>query len=282
MAAATSWAVTRRPVGWRAPSAARSAAGSAAASSRRPTHGVSTVPGLTQFTRMPSRTWSAAMARVSERTAPLLAEYSARCGRPAVAAIEQVLITEADAESRRYGRAARVVRTIPRTLTSRTRCHCSSGLSSTVPVAPMPALLTRMSIPPSASAAPWTAARTARSSQTSALKRRSGGRAPLGSRSRTATWAPRSLSRWAVARPMPEAPPVTRAVSPSRSVVTRVPPSCRSPGRPPRTSRRGRCRCRGWPGAWWRRSRADWAPGSGRCPSPPGRGSAGGGGRRIR
>lgn len=35
--------------------------------------GVSAVPGFTQLTRMPSRTWSAAMARVSERTAPLLA-----------------------------------------------------------------------------------------------------------------------------------------------------------------------------------------------------------------
>ena len=74
MAAATSSALTMRPVGWRALSAARSAAGSAAAASSRPTHGVSTVPGLTQVTRMPSPTWSAAMARVSASTAPLDAE----------------------------------------------------------------------------------------------------------------------------------------------------------------------------------------------------------------
>src|SRR5262252_6087392 len=77
-------------MGWRAVSAARSAPGSGAARSSRPTHGVSTVPGLTQLTLMWSRTWSAAMARVSERIAPLLAEYRARCGRPAVATIEQV------------------------------------------------------------------------------------------------------------------------------------------------------------------------------------------------
>ena len=66
MAAATSSALTSRPIGWRALSAARSAAGSGAASSSRPTHGVSAVPGVTQFTLMPSATWSAAMASVSE------------------------------------------------------------------------------------------------------------------------------------------------------------------------------------------------------------------------
>lgn len=53
--AATSSAVTSRPCGCRASSAFRSAAGSAAAASSRPTQGVSAVPGLTQFTRMPSR-----------------------------------------------------------------------------------------------------------------------------------------------------------------------------------------------------------------------------------
>ncbi|MDX6727727.1 MAG: hypothetical protein QOK49_2532 [Baekduia sp.] len=73
IACATSAADTRRPVGCRASRAARSAAGSSAASSRRAIQGVSTVPGLTQVTRMPSPTWSAAIARVSARTAPLVA-----------------------------------------------------------------------------------------------------------------------------------------------------------------------------------------------------------------
>ena len=68
--------------GCRAFRAARSAAGSPAWSSSRPTQGVSAVPGFTQLTRMPSWMWSAAIARVRDSTAPLVAEYSARCGRP--------------------------------------------------------------------------------------------------------------------------------------------------------------------------------------------------------
>ena len=140
--------VARTPVG-------RSAAGPRARRARRPgrrrrraagrPRGCRRCRGCTQLTRMPSRTWSAAIARVSASTAPLLAEYRARCGRPAVAAIEQVLTIAACSDARRCGRAARVTRTMPTTLTSSTRCHCSSGLSSTVPAAPIPALLTRMS-----------------------------------------------------------------------------------------------------------------------------------------
>ena len=72
-----------------------------ARSSRRPTHGVSAVPGLTALTRMPSAMPWAAIARVSAATAPLLAEYTARWGSPAVAAIEQVLTTAACAEARK-------------------------------------------------------------------------------------------------------------------------------------------------------------------------------------
>src|SRR6202050_5300582 len=65
IAAPTSSALTSLPMGWRAISAARSAAGSGAASSRRLTHGVSAVPGVTQLTLMCSATWSSAMASVS-------------------------------------------------------------------------------------------------------------------------------------------------------------------------------------------------------------------------
>jgi hypothetical protein len=71
IAAATSAAVTNRPSGWRASSAARSAAGSAADSSNLATPGVSAVPGLTAFTRIPSGKRSATMASVRESTAPL-------------------------------------------------------------------------------------------------------------------------------------------------------------------------------------------------------------------
>jgi hypothetical protein len=50
---------------------------------------VSAVPGFTALTRIPS----AAIARVSESTAPLRAEWVARCGSPAVAAIDAAFTT---------------------------------------------------------------------------------------------------------------------------------------------------------------------------------------------
>src|SRR4051812_11124390 len=117
---------------------------------------------------------------------------------------------------RSSGSAARETRTMPSTLTSKTRAHSASSLSSTVPWAPMPALLTTMSMPPSASAAAATASRIDGSSVTSAWKP-SSGFSTSGCRSRQATWAPRSRSSVAVARPMPEAPPVTIAVRPANS-----------------------------------------------------------------
>ncbi len=60
--------------GWRARSASAAAAGSSCLVEQPPTQGVSAVPGGTALTRMPSRTWSAAIASVSAATAPLLAE----------------------------------------------------------------------------------------------------------------------------------------------------------------------------------------------------------------
>ena len=73
---------------------------------------------MTQLTRMPSPTWSAAIASVSDSTAPLVALYSARWGRPAVAATEQVLTIAAAEDARSAGRQARETRTMPTTLTS--------------------------------------------------------------------------------------------------------------------------------------------------------------------
>src|SRR3979409_1379847 len=120
IAAAPSAGDTSRPCGCRASSSARSACGSSAIPSRRPTQGVSAVPGFTALTRMPSGSRSAAIARVRAATAPLLAEYSARWGNPAVAAIEQVLTIAARDEARNAGSAARVTRTMPSTFTSST------------------------------------------------------------------------------------------------------------------------------------------------------------------
>src|ERR1700688_5173987 len=121
MANATSSAVTRRPMGWRARRAAAAASASDAWSSSRRTHGVSAVPGVTALTRMPWVTKSAAIARVNDRTAPLLAEYSARWGTPTSATTEQMFTIAALLDRRRYGSAARVTRAMPTTLTLNTR-----------------------------------------------------------------------------------------------------------------------------------------------------------------
>src|SRR5258708_2940017 len=86
MPAATSSAVTSRPMGCRAFRAARSAAGSPAWSSSRPTQGVSAVPGFTQLTRVPSGVWSAAIPGVRAPTPPFVAEYSPPRRTPPLAA----------------------------------------------------------------------------------------------------------------------------------------------------------------------------------------------------
>src|SRR3984885_1049676 len=84
----------------------------------------------------------------------------------------------------------------------------------------MPALFTRMSMPPRRSAAASTAARTEASSVTSALRPVN---SSVGLRSRTATWAPRAASSRAAASPIPDPPPVTSAVSPLSSAMPYLP-----------------------------------------------------------
>ncbi len=211
--------VTRRPWGCRAARAACSPSGSSDPFNSRSTQGVFTVPGFTAFTRMPSARRAAAMARVRARTAPLVAEYRARSGRPAVAAMEATFTMAAHEEARRLGRTDRVTRTCPTTLMFRTRCHSESGLSSTPPWAPTPALLTRMSSPPSASDAACAAAVTEGVSPMSPWTKKSS--PPVGGcRSRTATCAPWSASWRAVASPMPDDPPVTSALVPAKAPMS--------------------------------------------------------------
>ena len=67
IASAISSAVPSRPSGWRATRPSRD---SPSSSTTRSIHGVSIVPGQTQFTRMPSLAWSIASARVKAITAP--------------------------------------------------------------------------------------------------------------------------------------------------------------------------------------------------------------------
>src|SRR5487761_3822 len=84
----------------------------------------------------------------------------------------------------------------------------------------MPALFTRMSMPPRRPAAASTAARTEASSVTSALRPRN---SSVGLRSSTATRAPRAASSRATASPIPDPPPVTTAASPLSSAMPSLP-----------------------------------------------------------
>ena len=134
-----------------------------------------------------------------------------------MATIEHVLTIAALSDLRRCGSAARVTRTIPSTFTSRTWRHSSIEFASTVPCAPMPALLMTTSSPPIAAAASSTARATDSSSVTSALYASAPAGAPDGSTSSTATAAPRAIAAEAIAYPMPDAPPVTTIRTPSKS-----------------------------------------------------------------
>src|SRR5581483_7756809 len=121
--------------------------------------------------------------------------------------------------SRMCGRQSRVMRTSPFTFVSKT-VRSSSSLESSKGARPSarPALLTRMSMPPSCSTAASTNAAALAGSVTS-----SGSRISVSSRSMRrappATRTPASASMRAVDRPKPDDAPVTIAVLPRRSTV---------------------------------------------------------------
>ena len=117
------------------------------------------------------------------------------------------LTTRPQPRSRMPGTKTRMVFTVPRTLTSRTRCHSCVVVSSSGLFAPtMPAELTRTSTGPIRSAT----SRSAASSVTSAMMSTVTSAGP--DRSRVVTVRPSARSRAALAAPSPLAPPVTRAV----------------------------------------------------------------------
>src|SRR5674476_349523 len=134
--------------------------------------------------------------------------------------MEQRFTTAAASEARNSGSAAAVTRAIPITFTSSTRAHSASSLSSTVPTALIPALLTRMSRPPSWSLMVWMAAAIVSRLVTSQTMPSIPSGSSFGAMSSTATRAPRSARSFAVARPMPDAPPVTAATSPVNSAMS--------------------------------------------------------------
>ena len=123
-----------------------------------------------------------------------------------------------------WGMAARNPRYTPVRLTASSRFHSSTDHSWSGDWFPMPALLNRVVSPPMAAAAASTAPDRASGSVTSATcavpsisSATSWAASPL--MSITATLAPSSAIRRAVARPMPEAPPVTTARRPSSSPI---------------------------------------------------------------
>src|SRR5579859_5495012 len=126
-----------------------------------------------------------------------------RLGLPSLPAMLARLTTRPQPRSRMPGTKTRMVLTVPRTLTSRTRCHSGVVVSSSGLFAPtMPAELTSTSTGPRRAAT----ARSAASSVTSAVT--SAGP----DRSRVMTVRPSARSRAALAAPRPLAPPVTSAV----------------------------------------------------------------------
>ena len=157
----------------------------------------------------------AAIASVSESTAPLVAEYRARCGTPRSddrADVDDRGVLGA-AQERQGGAGGR---TIPTTLTSNTRCHSSSGLSATVPIVADARVVDQ----------DVDAAEAVRRLLDRRPHRRVVGDIGLepgelvaGVESRAPpTRAPRAASSRAVACPIPEPPPVTIAASPLSSV----------------------------------------------------------------
>ena len=132
--------------------------------------------------------------------------------------------------------AARATMKVPTTLTSRILRKRSTGVSSAWMSAAIPAELTTPSSPPSASADMATTFSAAASSVTSraevntrlgAPSSRATSASSFSSRSARATFQPASSRRFAVASPMPDAPPVMSATRPFATLAIRIPPPLR-------------------------------------------------------
>ena len=167
-------------------------------------------PGQTALTRIPSPTWSIASARVSATTAPFDAEYAARFRSPTSAATDATLTIEPPPRAIMPGIACLQQRNVPRALTANTFSQTSSGVPGAFVVEPMPAALTSTSTPSIACATCCLVADV----EPNAVAPSSVATAS-GSRSATVTSKPSSASRRATAAPIPDPPPVTRALIPA-------------------------------------------------------------------
>src|SRR5213594_1928035 len=193
-----------------------------------PSRGVSKIPGAIVTTRTPSSARSRATGRVMPTMPPLDAEYAAWPICPSNAATEAVLMTTPRSPSRlgafcaMWTAASRMQLKVPIRFTVMTRVNSSSfagpDLPSVFMAVPMPAQFTSTLMAPSraraASRAPATSSALVTSAgvNTAASPSDFATSAPgEAGRSRMAMRAPAPASRAAVARPRPDAPPVTTA-----------------------------------------------------------------------
>src|SRR4051812_16075441 len=192
-------------------------------------------PGQTQFAVTPLGPSSTASERVRPITPCLAAVYA---GMPAVApspSVDATLTIRPRPSRRRSSSAARTKPVYAVRLMASVVLHARSKSSESISAGTLtPALLTRPSTGPSAERISPTARAGAPGSATSALTAWTAAPAPAispatraspsASRSTMPTAAPSSASRWAVARPMPLAAPVTITTFPATerlSVVRR-------------------------------------------------------------
>ena len=157
--------------------------------------------------------------------AALADEYAMLFGPANTAFFEQMLTMSPPISwARRTGSAALAKANEPRGMIRYCRSQSSNVVSPSEPARVMPALLTSRSTPPKASTAAFTASATAVSSVTSATTPAARSGPPssaatsptfASSRSAMTTLAPSAASARAVARPMPEAAPVTTAIRPA-------------------------------------------------------------------
>ena len=177
--------------------------------------GVSTAPGHTALTRMPSAAWSLASDCVRVPTPPFEAAYDTMPTRPRSPAKELRLTIDPPPPRRMCGMAARHPRNTPVRFTSSTWRHCSRLVSSARPMPRTPALLTSTSMPPEVATTVSNALSQCSSvvTSTSSTGWPAGGSVPGNTADQTV--APSAASRSTVAPPIEPSAPLTSATLPS-------------------------------------------------------------------
>src|SRR3954447_683020 len=224
MADATSWTVTRRPIGCMFSRICRASASdrpvpAEIAATDSSVIGVSTYPGQTAFTVTPVRATSEAAVRTRPRTPCLLAVYAAIRAEPTFPATDATTTTRPDPAAVIAGSARRRQRNGAVRLRSSIRCQSSSVVLTSGADIDAPALTTRISTAPHSCSTRANAASIAIGSSmsagtTSASPGSDSATAPsaVSSRETSATRWPASDRACAHAAPIPFDAPVTRAM----------------------------------------------------------------------